>query len=110
LLATPDSKETSCADGFPDPSKTEWASHAGRGSDSTTCVFAKNVLDAYWRMGTPDPALRKVSAPGTVSCTDVAPGNCDPNSPDNFLMECQSKESPDWITCVGGRDAKVYLY
>jgi hypothetical protein len=25
-------------------------------------------------------------------------------------MLCSGNESPDWITCVGGVEAKVYLY
>jgi serine/threonine-protein kinase len=53
-----------------------------------------------------------VSAPGAVSCTqrEADGARCDPANRRNFLMLCSANESPDWITCVGGVEAKVYLY
>jgi serine/threonine-protein kinase len=112
VLTDPDTSGTVCVLGFPDSSKTEWVSHAGRGSDSTSCTFARNVLDAYLKLGPATPSRREVSAPGSVSCrTREADGaKCDPDNRENFLMQCEASDSPDWITCVGGVEAKVFLY
>jgi serine/threonine protein kinase len=112
LLDGPDTNNTTCGLNYPNYSSTAWVSHAGRGSNTTSCTFAANVLDAYLRMGPTAPSLREVSAPGAVSCTqrEADGARCDPANRRNFLMLCSANESPDWITCVGGVEAKVYLY
>jgi serine/threonine-protein kinase len=112
LLTTPDTSGAICGPGFPDAGNTEWVSHAGRGSEKTSCTFAENVLDAYLGTGPAGPALREVSAPGSVSCTtrEADGAKCDPANRQNFLMQCAASDSPDWITCIGGVEARVYLY
>ena len=110
VLTEPDTSNAVCGPGFPDQTKTEWVSHAGRGSARTSCALAENVLDAYLKLGPADASPREVSSPGSVSCSEVDGAKCDPKQPANFIMQCDDSESPDWITCLGGVEAKVYLY
>jgi hypothetical protein len=48
-----------------------------------------------------------VSAPGAVDCKSVPGALCDGS---NFLMHCQKEPGDSWITCIGGNNARVYLW
>lgn len=85
-----------------------WGTHSGRGTAETSCFFARSVLTSYWNQyGDASRATRTVSAPGAVDCRTVAGASCD--GP-NFVMQCGSYEFDNWITCIGGNNARVYLY
>lgn len=100
--------DTRCSDGAP---LSRWPGYrAGRGSESTTCLFAIHVGEAYWTTApTPSRIPRNVIAPGRVSCADVGipSSQC---SGDDFVMTCKMEGSDDWVTCRGGKDAVVYLF
>jgi len=84
-----------------------WGTRSGRGTPETSCFFARSVLTAYWNQyGNAIRESRTVSAPGAVDCRSVA-RSCD--GP-NFIMHCGAYEFDNWITCVGGNNARVYLY
>jgi serine/threonine protein kinase len=88
------------------PGATGFGSHSARGSALTSCKFTQTVLDAYWdQYGPPTTARRQVRASGTVSCPSTGSTNCAGN---DFLLDCQPES--DWITCTGGRDARIYIY
>lgn len=97
----------SCDTGFSLTNMSGFGTHSQRGSDDTSCFFARSVLVAYWNQyGNASRDPRPVSAPGAVRCPTVG-GNCDGN---NFLMQCAAYGPDNWITCRGGKDAVVYLY
>jgi serine/threonine-protein kinase len=65
------------------------------------------VLEAYWvQVGTPTKDSKRITAAGTVPCSSTG-GEC---SGDNFVMTCAAQNNEDWITCVGGKNARVYIY
>jgi serine/threonine-protein kinase len=91
-------------------SDTGFGSHSGRGTPETSCKFAGSVLDAYWsQFGRPTSEARQVSAPGAVACGTVLTDGqgCDGN---NFLMQCQQLPGQSYVTCTGGRNARVYIF
>ncbi len=98
----------SCDDGFSLPNVSGFATHAGRGTPETSCFFTDSVLRSYWaRYGNASPLPRAVSAPGAVDCAGVPGAACDGS---NFLMQCQQYTGDNWITCTGGKSARVYLW
>jgi serine/threonine protein kinase len=113
LVQTPDSYGESCPNGYSLPGHSGWATHSGRGTDGTSCQFANNVLTAYW-ISYPSPSRdsRQVIVGSRVACPVVAanapmPVQCSGN---DFVMSCVVNSGDTWITCIGGNDAKVYLY
>jgi serine/threonine kinase PknH len=99
----------SCDNGFSLTNMTGFGTHAQRGSDGTSCFFARSLLISYWnRYGNATRDQRSVSAPGAVDCRTVE-GNvlCDGS---NFVIQCVAEAAENWITCRGGNDAIVYLY
>ena len=99
----------SCDEGYSQPGVTGWASHAGRGTEGTSCYFAQSVLNAYWAAGPPSHDPRTISARGSVDCNpDLA--SCDPTTKANFLLQCAGDGSNPWIKCTGGENAVVYLW
>ena len=110
LLTGPDMStlHQSCDEGFSLPTATGFGTHAGRGTPETSCLFAKSVLNSYWaEYGNASPLPRAVSAPGAVDCTAVPGALCNGS---NFLMHCQQNPGDSWITCIGGNNARVYLW
>jgi serine/threonine-protein kinase len=106
-VADPDGAGQSCADGFHVKGRDGFGTHAVRGSNETSCAFASNVLEAYWvQVGTPTTDSKRITAAGTVPCSSTG-GEC---SGDNFVMTCAAQNNEDWITCVGGKNARVYIY
>jgi serine/threonine kinase PknH len=98
----------SCDRGFSMPTTTGFGSRGGRGTPETSCLFAKSVLNSYWaEYGNASPLPRAVSAPGAVDCAAVPGALCNGS---NFLMHCQQTPGDSWITCVGGNNARVYLW
>jgi serine/threonine-protein kinase len=98
----------SCDDGFSLPAADGFATHAGRGTPETSCFFTDSVLRAYWaQYGNASPLPRSVSAPGAVDCSSVPGAECNGS---NFLMQCQQYTGDNWITCTGGKSARVYLW
>jgi predicted Ser/Thr protein kinase len=98
----------SCDQGFSLPTATGFGTHAGRGTPETSCLFAKSVLNSYWaEYGNASPLPRAVSAPGAVDCAAVPGALCNGS---NFLMHCQQTPGDSWITCIGGNNARVYLW
>lgn len=108
LVAGPDGSQqrVSCPAGYDIPNADGWASHAGRGTDKTSCQFARNVGAAYWQMGPPSPQPRRVVAQGAVDC-ELGGDRCEGNL---FVMNCLVVAKQDWITCQGGSNAVVYLF
>jgi serine/threonine-protein kinase len=101
-------RHQSCDDGFSLPNATGFGTHAGRGTAETSCLFTQSVLTSYWgEYGNASPLPRAVSAPGAVACTAVPGALCDGT---NFLMHCQKEPGDSWITCIGGNNARVYLW
>ena len=99
----------SCDNGFSLTKMTGFGTHSERGSEGTSCFFARSVLISYWnRYGEANRDQRSISAPGAVDCRTVD-GNavCDGS---NFVLQCAAEGSDNWITCRGGNDAVVYLY
>ncbi len=110
VVAGPDqsSLHQSCEEGFSLPARDGFGTHAGRGTPETSCFFTDSVLRAYWgQYGNASPLPRSVSAPGAVDCGSVPGAVCDGS---NFLMQCQQYTGDDWITCTGGKSARVYLW
>jgi len=110
LVGGPDNSASheSCDYGWSLIEATGWGSHAGRGTPETSCYFAGSVLKSYWNTyGNASRQPRTVSAPGAVDCGTVEGAVCDGS---NFVMQCASYGSENWITCTGGRNARVYLY
>jgi serine/threonine kinase PknH len=110
LVTGPDqsSLHQSCDQGFSLPTATGFGTHAGRGTPETSCLFANSVLTTYWaEYGNASPLPRAVSAPGAVDCRAVPGALCNGS---NFLMHCQQHPGDSWITCIGGSNARVYLW
>jgi serine/threonine-protein kinase len=98
----------SCDQGFTMPTGSGFATHAGRGTPETSCLFTNSVLTSYWaEYGNASPLPRAVSAPGAVDCSSVPGAQCNGS---NFLMQCQQYTGDSWITCTGGKSARVYLW
>lgn len=107
LVQTPDSYQERCGEGYTLSERTGWAARGGRGSTDTSCYFAYSVLRAYWdRYGTPSKERRQVIAEGTVPC-DSSNALC---RGADYVMTCQAIGADPWITCTGGRNARVYLF
>ncbi|HKV20593.1 MAG TPA: serine/threonine-protein kinase [Mycobacterium sp.] len=97
-----------CDEGFTLPTQDGFGSHAGRGTPETSCFFTDSVLRAYWdQYGNASPLPRAVSAPGAVDCASVPGAECDGS---DFLMHCQQYTGDNWITCTGGKSARVFLW
>ncbi len=110
LVTGPDNsfKHVVCDEGFTLPGQTGFATHSGRGSHTTGCLLARNVLTEYWaQYGNAGPQPRTVSARGAADCQKVAGAACDGAK---FVMQCQQNAGDSWITCTGGFDARVYLW
>ena len=98
----------SCDQGFTMPTGSGFATHAGRGTPETSCLFTNSVLTSYWaEYGNASPLPRALSAPGAVDCSSVPGAQCNGS---NFLMQCQQYTGDSWITCTGGKSARVYLW
>jgi serine/threonine protein kinase len=110
MISGPDKSAShqSCDDGF----RVNGAgpgTQSRRGSPDTSCFFAQSVLTSYWNQyGNASRDLRTVYAPGAVDCRTVATGNLCRGA--DFVMTCQARPGNAYITCEGGRDARVYLY
>lgn len=106
LDSDPDMNGESC-NGYAVPNQSGSVTYLGRGSNRTSCGFARNVMSAY--LAQPSAKL-SVPSP-SVSCPSVQQSNpatyiqCDGN---NFLMTCTATNR--WVLCQGGVDARVYLY
>jgi serine/threonine-protein kinase len=101
-------RHQSCDQGFTLPNASGFGTRAGRGTPETSCLFANSVLTSYWaEYGNASPLPRAVSAPGAVDCQTVPGALCNGS---NFLMHCQRESGDSWITCVGGNNARVYLW
>jgi serine/threonine-protein kinase len=98
-----------CEEGFVIIGATGFGTHSRRGSPDASCRFTQSVLDSYWAAGSATRDMRTVSAPGAVSCLSVLTDGrgCDGY---NFLMQCVAEPGQAYITCTGGRNARVYLY
>jgi hypothetical protein len=110
LVTGPDQSglHQSCDQGFTAAIATGFGSRAGRGTPETSCLFTNSVLTSYWaEYGNASPLPRAVSAPGAVDCGKVEGALCDGS---NFLMHCQQFPGDSWITCTGGKNARVYLW
>jgi serine/threonine protein kinase len=108
LVQTADAYGETCGQGIALPNETGFGSRAGRGSDKTSCYFARSVLDAYWAQhGRPTTALQYVTASSRVDCPSTGSSDCVGN---DFRMRCQGDGSGNWVTCTGGDQAVVYLY
>ena len=110
IVTGPDqsSLHQSCDLGFTLTSAAGFGTHGGRGSPETSCLFADNVLTAYWgEYGNASPAPRTVSAPGAVDCSTIPGATCNGS---NFVVQCQQYAAQNWITCTGGNGARVYLW
>ncbi|MBB5166984.1 hypothetical protein [Mycobacterium sp. AZCC_0083] len=106
-VADPDGAGQSCADGFHVKGHDGFGTRSVRGSRETSCAFASKVLEAYWvQVGTPTKDSKRITAAGTVPCSATG-GEC---SGDNFVMTCAAQNNEGWITCVGGKNARVYIY
>lgn len=107
VIVGADPRNENCADGIQLPGTSGWASRAGRGSAETSCFFARSVLEAYWaEYPSPSTESRTVQAAGSVPCTTTE-GEC---AGDKFVMHCAVRGRDGWITCTGGKNARVYLY
>jgi serine/threonine kinase PknH len=101
-------RHQSCDQGFSLPDATGFGTRAGRGTPETSCLFANSVLTSYWAAyGDASPLPRAVSAPGAVDCQTVPGALCNGA---NFLMHCKKESGDSWITCIGGNNARVYLW
>jgi serine/threonine kinase PknH len=113
LVSGPDqsSGHAMCDGGYKLTNSTGFATHGGRGTPETSCLFADSVLRSYWdSYGNASTSLRTVSAAGAVPCNSIAGAGCDPRNPANFLMQCGQDGANNWIKCTGGKDAVVYLW
>lgn len=103
----PDGAGQSCAKGFHVKGRDGFGTRSVRGSEETSCAFASKVLEAYWmQVGTPTNDSKRITAAGTVPCRSTG-AEC---SGDNFVMTCAAQNNQNWITCVGGKNARVYIY
>lgn len=102
----PDATGQSCAGGLSYPGASGRYSHSSRGTIETSCLSAQNVLTAFWQSGPPSSAPRTVYALGAVPCGSTG-GRC---SGSHFIMECSTYGADDWVTCTGGKNARVYIY
>lgn len=101
-------RHQSCDQGFSLPNASGFGTQAGRGTPETSCLFTESVLKSYLaQYGNASPNPRAVSAPGAVACTSVSGALCDGA---NFLMHCQTEPGDSWITCIGGNNARVYIW
>jgi serine/threonine-protein kinase len=108
LVTGLDAANQSCNAGLSLNGRTGLGTHSGRGSDETTCFFAGNVLSAYWdQYGGVDRTPRTVYAAGAVPCGTVPGASCNGS---NFVMQCAAFGSDGWITCTGGRNARVFIF
>ncbi|MFZ0834338.1 MAG: hypothetical protein WAM92_14910, partial [Mycobacterium sp.] len=108
LVQSADAYGDTCGQGIALPNTTGFGSRAGRGSDKTSCYFARRVLEAYWAQhGRPTTALQFVTASSRVTCPSTGSSDCVGN---DFRMRCEGAGSGSWVTCTGGDDARVYLY
>ncbi|WP_156744461.1 hypothetical protein [Mycobacterium sp. E740] len=110
LLQTSDLKgDSSCIGGKPIPNHP--GGLVGPGSNKTSCMFAWNVGQAYWASNPSLDTVQHVVARGAVGCLEVqqsSPGVvCQGN---DFVMQCARHGSDRWITCIGGNEAKVYIF
>jgi hypothetical protein len=65
------------------------------------------VLTSYWNQYSGvDRGPHLVYAPGVVSCGTVPGANCNGSE---FAMQCAAFGSDNWITCTGGKNARVYV-
>jgi serine/threonine protein kinase len=113
LVTGPDNSvnHTTCDAGYHVANQSGFATHSGRGTPDTSCLFANNVLASYWdTYGNASTLPRTVSAAGAVACGTIVGATCDPKNPANFLMHCAQDGIDDWLRCVGGKDAVVYLW
>jgi serine/threonine protein kinase len=113
LVQTPDASGTDCSSGYQLADHSGWATHAGRGTDATSCAFADNVLRAYWNTyPLPSRDSRQVVAGGAITCPQASANFGTPIacSGDDFVMTCVANGDDPWITCTGGHDAKIYIY
>src|SRR4029077_19766631 len=107
LVQSPDTFGETCSSGYQLPNKSGWATHSGRGSTETSCFFAHSVLHSYWdQYPSPSEHSRVVIARGKVPCSSTG-GEC---SADQFVMRCAVYGGDSWITCTGGKNARVYIY
>lgn len=110
MISGPDTSASrqTCDDGFR-VNGTGPGTQSRRGSVDTSCFFAQSVLTSYWNQyGNASRELRTVYAPGAVDCRSVASGNLCRGA--DFVMTCQARPGDGYITCEGGRDARVYIY
>lgn len=85
---------------------------AVRGSNATTCQFARSVGTAYaGTVDRPSSTYVDIRAIGSVPCSSV-PGRprCTTDGSDAFIMTCAILGSENWVTCRGGNNAVVYIY
>ncbi|HEX7825850.1 MAG TPA: serine/threonine-protein kinase [Mycobacterium sp.] len=107
LVQAPDAFQERCGNGVPLPGKAGWAARGGRGTADTSCYFSYSVLKAYWdRYPSPSRERRQVVAEGAVPC-DRSTAQC---AGSQYVMTCEAVGGDAWITCTGGRNARVYLY
>jgi serine/threonine-protein kinase len=107
LVSGPDARNEDCGAGIQLPGRQGWASHAGRGSAETSCFLARSVLESYWaEYPSPSRDQRTVEAAGSVPCNTTG-SQC---AGDKFVMNCGVNGSDGWITCTGGKNARVYLF
>ncbi|MBJ7341864.1 MAG: serine/threonine protein kinase [Mycolicibacterium sp.] len=108
LVTGLDAANEACDQGYSLNSHTGFGTHAGRGSPETSCYFASSVLTSYWNQYSGvDRGAHTVYAPGVVSCGTVPGANCNGTE---FVMQCAAFGSDNWITCTGGRNARVYIF
>lgn len=109
LVHGPDYSGQTCDGGNSQPYETGFGSHSGRGTDSTSCYFTLSVLKAYWsQYGRPTRDPRTVSArSGALDCKPNDGMQCDGT---NFVMQCAGDPAGSWISCTGGKGARVYLF
>lgn len=107
--ADPDGSGQRCGEGFRVQGHDGFGTRSVRGSKETSCAFAGKLLQAYWQqVGTPTKDSRRVTAAGAVPCRSTGSGGeC---SGDDFVMTCAAQNNEEWITCVGGKNARVYIY
>ncbi|MDT5169665.1 MAG: hypothetical protein QOD02_2996 [Mycobacterium sp.] len=97
-----------CDQGFSRPDDKGFGSHSGRGTGVTSCLLAQSVLDTYWlQYGRPTSDPRTVSAPGALDCKPNDGVQCDGT---DFVMQCAGDPAGSWISCTGGKNARVYLF
>lgn len=107
IMAVPDIYGENCSSGLHLNGQSGWGTSAGRGSPETSCFFAKSVLLAYaGQHGAESVERRTVIAQGSVPCPSTG-ARCAGN---DFVVECAALGSEPWITCMGGRNARVFIY